>query len=374
MQTKYMISGSTVNIIKLNEDTALDVLPPRVYTVEFNTLAGFYLTVTKDELTLPEKIYGRTHERVEKCICTYKDRDTSTGVLLTGDKGTGKTLLMSLLANRVIDELNLPVILIKESFHGGQFNSFIEDIGECALVFDEFGKMYSNQSHQEDSVSQDSLLSLMDGVDKTKRLIILTENKEFDISTFMLNRPSRVYYHFRYSKLDEDSIIGYCKDHEVDSKIVNDIIDISRRSSIFSFDMLQSIVEEHLRFDCSIDEVVQDLNIDISQEFGSNIEILSVVRTTTKEQRVLYGSPVVVKPDRELNYTHIKLIPERGNRPSDSNEVAMASNDGYKYDDIYIKSKNLVYQADGQLVYQTDEYTITATIVPPTYTNYFNLF
>lgn len=359
MQTKYMISGSRVNIIKLNENTALDVLPPKVYTVNFNPLDGFYLSVTKDELTLPEKIYGRAIERVDKCVRTYKDRTQSTGVLLTGDKGTGKTLLMSLLANRVIAELDLPVILIKEPFSGGAFVSFIELIGECALVFDEFGKMYSSSS-SDDGVSQDSLLSLMDGVDKTKRLIILTENKEFDISEFMLNRPSRVYYHFRYSKLDEDSITGYCADRGVDTIIIKDIVDLSRRSSIFSFDMLQSIVEEHLRFDCPIDEVVQDLNIDIRQEHGDSIEILSIVDTATKENRKIMGAIVTVKPER--NYSYIKMVP---NHPV---------NDEDDYDELYIRSKDLAYESGENLVYETDQYTITAKTIPPTYTNYFNMF
>jgi hypothetical protein len=110
--------------------------------------------------------------------------------------------------------------------------------------------MYAADSrHNEKKPPQSALLSMMDGIDKTKRMFIFTENSQLDVSEFMLNRPSRVYYHFKYKKLDEASIMGYCKDKNVDIAVTKDIIDLARRLRIFSFDMLQSIVEEHLRFD-----------------------------------------------------------------------------------------------------------------------------
>jgi polynucleotide 5'-kinase involved in rRNA processing len=126
-----MIDGSNVHIYKMNEETALDVLPPKIYTVRFHQLMGYYLEITKDRLEMPVKIYGTVEARVSKCVKTYMERSTSTGILLTGDKGTGKSLLMSMLANAVIDALNMPIILIKDAFTGTQFTSFIETIGEC---------------------------------------------------------------------------------------------------------------------------------------------------------------------------------------------------------------------------------------------------
>ena len=139
MQTKYMINGTTVSVINLNTETTLDYLPPKIYTVQFNPVQGFYLSIVKDQLAVPDKIYGIAHARVDKCIKTYSSRTASTGILLTGDKGTGKSLLMSLLANAAITELNLPVIMITEPFEGEAFTTFISDIGECCVVFDEFG-------------------------------------------------------------------------------------------------------------------------------------------------------------------------------------------------------------------------------------------
>lgn len=374
MQTKFMINGSTINVFNMNEETALDYLPAKIYTLKYDDFSGFFLEITKDILELPEKIYGKTMERVNKCLQTYQERTASTGILLTGDKGTGKSLLMSLLANEAIDKLELPVILIKDAFNGTKFVSFIESLGECCLVFDEFGKMYvSDDRHTGDNeVPQKALLSLMDGVDKTKRLIIMTENHEFDINEFMLNRPSRVYYHFRYRKLDEESIVGYCNDHDVDKQITKEIVELSRRSAIFSFDMLQSIVEEHLRFNASIEDATTDLNIDLREELGSMLEIIKIIENATEEIKEVYDTIFIKKPG---SYIDIKIktdntIPQGTNsgakRDEDEDEDA-------KYNSFYLNASDLAYEHDGKLFYETKLYTVIAKEMSKKHINYMSL-
>jgi hypothetical protein len=364
-----MIDGSNVHIYKMNEETALDVLPPKIYTVRFHQLMGYYLEITKDRLEMPVKIYGTVEARVSKCVKTYMERSTSTGILLTGDKGTGKSLLMSMLANAVIDALNMPIILIKDAFTGTQFTSFIETIGECCLIFDEFGKMYtaSNHDHDEGKVSQASLLSLMDGVDKTKRLIIMTENREWDINEFILNRPSRVYYHFRYHKLDEKSITDYCEDFGVDSTVTKDIIDLSRRSRIFSFDMLQSIIEEHLRFNISIDEITQDLNVDVREKSGTKLEILKVIDNVTKEERRVANSPFIIKPSR-YDYAYVKLESKSESKPTNRKSssgamVGAGTSSNENGDEFHIKEENLAFESKGKEIYETEKYTVITKVV-----------
>jgi len=376
MAVKYMIEGSTVHIFKMNEETALDKLPAGIYTVRFNQLKGFYFEITKNKLVIPSKIYGSVESRVNKCLTVYRDRSASTGILLTGDKGTGKSLLMSMLANKAISVLDMPVLLIKEAFAGTQFTSFIETIGECCLIFDEFGKVYSSGSNhdEENSVSQTALLSLMDGVDKTKRLIILSENREFDINEFILNRPSRVYYHFRYHKLDEKSINDYCKDFNVGGEVAKDIIDLSRRSRIFSFDMLQSIVEEHLRFGSDVEEITQDLNIDVREEAGPKLEILKVIENATGKECELFDSPFISKPER-YDYVHIKLKPDNKSKVSSSKVRAeTSSGEEENYDEFYIKEENFAFEQKGKEVYKTEKYTVITKTVPVMFTDYSLLF
>ena len=393
-----MLDGSHVSVLKLNEDLLLDQLPARIYSVQFNALTGFYLQTVKDELEIPERIYGTTMARVEKCMETYVTRDASTGILLTGDKGTGKTLLMSVLANSMIEHLNMPVILIKEAYAGNQFTSFIETIGECVLVFDEFGKMYAaNDRHNgQDDVPQKALLSLMDGVDKTKRMIILTENSEVDINEFMLNRPSRIYYHFKYKKLDEASVIGYCEDNDVKADVVTDIIELARRSKIFSFDMLQSIVEEHLRFDGKIDEITADLNIDTREDRGAMMEITKIIDRKTDKERKIFGSAFVNKPSMH-NYVYIKVaneetegtqvapdmvMPERFEHDSPELAAAIKAANGLTptreeddgYDEIYVQDRDLAYEKDKELVYETEDFIFVAKAQESPTSQYWKLF
>jgi len=361
MKTKFMVDGSNVHVFKMNEDTSLDELPPKVYSIRHNPIQGFYLEMTKDKLSLPSKIYGNTQKRVDRCIDTYVDRFASTGILLTGDKGTGKTLMMSLLANDVMSKLSMPVILINDPYSGSQFTTFIQSIGECCLVFDEFGKVYSARGNDENNVPQKSLLSLMDGVDKTKRLIVLTENSEIDINEFMLNRPSRIYYHFRYNKLDEESIKGYSSDHGVDKNIINDIIELSRYSKIFSFDMLQSIVEEHLRFSDSIDTVVEDLNIDVTADNNDTLKIIKIIEKSSNEERELFEGDVIPFP---THYSYIKLkLKENEN----------CDEGGEPFYEFHINQADLSYESKDKSVYDTNLFTVVAEVIPAPRTSFYNL-
>lgn len=383
MQTKFMISGSTVNVVSLNAETALDALPPKVYTVVFDKAAGFYyLSILKDELVLPTKIYGSANMRVNKCIYTYKTRTSSTGILLSGDKGTGKTLLMSLLANRAMDELKLPVILIREPFAGEGFSAFLDKIGECCLVFDEFGKLYKRRADSGE-ISQDLLLSMLDGVDKVKRLIILTENSEYDISDYMLNRPSRIFYHFRYRKLDEDSIIGYCQDHDISLEFINELIDLSRRTKVFSFDMLQAIIEEHKRFNEPLATITTELNIDVRTDARAQMKLVKVVEKATGIERKILSPLLVARPADRYSHTHIKLqtvnqTKSKGtglsDKASEPDIFAHVDDDDESNNTCIIDSTHLVYEVMGKYVYENDMYQVLAQEVPQVNAEYSNLF
>ena len=219
----------------------------------------------------------------------------------------------------------------------------------------------------------------------------MTENSEIDINDFMLNRPSRIYYHFKYKKLDEASVKGYCKDHKVGAVVTKEIIELSRRSKIFSFDMLQSIVEEHLRFNCSVEDATTDLNIDTRENRGAMIEIIKIMERNTNVEREIAESPFVQKPDRD-NYVYIKVkndakvstkskklskaIDEAMNALADMGApVAKDSEDSEaSYEEIYVNEADLAYEKEGQLVYETDKFIFVAKNVPVPQSTYFKFF
>lgn len=377
-QTKFLMQSTTVDVAKFNEATTLDALPPGVYTLRWSKFRGFYLDIENETLAIPEKIYGKTPRRVQKCLQTYQERDGSTGILLTGDKGTGKSLLTACLANAVIKQLKMPVILIKESFAGTDFSGFIEKLGECCLLFDEFGKMYASseeQARKQEKISQSELLSLMDGVNKTKRLLLFTENREWDINDFLLNRPSRVYYHFKYAKLEEDAITDYCEDFKVSKEITNQILSIVRRSRMFSFDMLQTIVEEHLRFGEDVATLLEELNVNDAPKAEQRATVLRITKNETGEELEVAKRITKFMDDGDFyceffkdNEMYLKVKESlESNEPNPEMQATIVENGwdqpkkkaSFRMDDSY-----LVFEKGDLRVYDDGSYTVELELLP----------
>lgn len=265
--------GDVITYISYDESSLQPSLPPQIYNLEFNPEQGmFYLEIVGKNYPIPE-LFGEVNNRVERIFKAFKDRPRSTGTLLTGDKGSGKTLFAKVLANRAIEQ-NIPVIVITRPFSGSSFNQFINAIGECVIIFDEIAKMYkrSSSDHSDtdasDNSKQQTLLSFLDGLSSTtRRLLVFTENREHDIDSLLLNRPGRILFHYRFKKLKEPEITAMCNRLLDDKEKTEAIIDISRFMLTFSYDILNSIIEEVNRNpSLSVPEVVEDMNVDYSAD------------------------------------------------------------------------------------------------------------
>lgn len=106
---------------------------------------------------------------------------------------------------------------------------------------------------------------MFDGTSVSNKLFIITVNNQFKLSQFFINRPGRIYYKFDYRGLDEQFVQEYLKDTLDDISVADDIakkIDSAFKNS-FTFDMLQSVVEEMNRYKISFAEAVSVLNIDV---------------------------------------------------------------------------------------------------------------
>lgn len=282
LSTKFADQGTRVGVITFDDDTIKDTLKPAVYSVGFDMMAGYYLNKVGDTLNTPDKVYGKVSQRVEKILTSYEAANSSFGILMSGDKGSGKTMTSSIVANRAIEQFNLPVILVEGSFDAESLASFIKKIGECVLFFDEFGKRFKDESGD-----QSELLGLMDGTGSTKRLVMLTENEKYDINKYMLNRPGRVHYHFEYGKLDEDTITEFCEEQGVEEEVVKKILLRREMSREFSFDVLQALVYEYKLYGGDVDELARDLNIEATYTTKrDSMMILSVVDQQTGEEKV----------------------------------------------------------------------------------------
>lgn len=259
-QVLFSYNHNTVNAIEIDQSQVRPTLDRAVYSLSFSKDSGYYLTYLKDEFKLPEQLFGSTNAKAKRVIQAFKNSDKSLGVLATGEKGSGKSLLM----NKIANDSGLPIILINSPYYGESFDLFLSRLGECVLVFDEFGKNYSKQSSEENEGkgSQENLLSLFDGMTSRKRLVLLTENSEYLISEFILGRSGRVRYHFKYDKLEESIIREYCESVGVTGKLVTDLLKFVKHSATFSFDSLQTLVKEHLEFGDSLKEMLEYINLD----------------------------------------------------------------------------------------------------------------
>lgn len=252
--TRYFVNaGSDVHIVKMNPSVSHTELKPKIYSVNYSDLQGFFLTEVKDRFDMPEKIYGNSVTRADKVIRSYSHRDTSMGVLMTGNKGSGKTLLTQVIANKMIDG-GVPVVLVNAPYKGDGFNRFINDIGECVVMFDEFGKMF-------DKDDQEYLLTFMDGSMSSKRLVLLTENDRFYINNFMLNRPGRILYHFEYDRVPQDVITEMCFDSEIPADVTEEIVRCLSTVPELNVDIVKAVLSEWHIHKEPIADIISDMNV-----------------------------------------------------------------------------------------------------------------
>lgn len=214
-----------------DKSNQLELLPKAVYLVKESPMTGLYLDKMSDEFTFNHKVYGKDDKFVQRCLKTYQETTTNLGVLLSGTKGTGK----SVTAKQLCNILDLPIIMIDEEFDN--LDVFISEIEQpCIILIDEYEKVFQ-KSHM--------LLSVMDGVSMSsyRRVFVLSTNENY-INENLLNRPSRIRYVKKYGNLEVDVVYEIMNDILKYPEYQEDLIETLKSFDIVTIDLVISIINE----------------------------------------------------------------------------------------------------------------------------------
>jgi hypothetical protein len=199
-----------------------------------------------ESFKVPEKIYDISSGFRQDVLKSFNHYQRNLGVLLTGNKGQGKSLTAKLLCR----EMNMPIIIINKSIPKSvNFVRFFNNIKQNHCIFlDEFEKLFSTYSatNENEFHGQEVFLSFMDGVltNEHKTLFLLTTNDS--VNEYFMNRPSRIKFLKEYDELDEE--------------IFNMIVEDKLQNKEFQKDLEDSVSLVNLNIDLLI-SIIDDINL-----------------------------------------------------------------------------------------------------------------
>lgn len=236
-----------------------DLIAGKVYDLNWDSYNCTYIFSENGDLNLPSKVYNLKKDvPFKKRVLTYFKETTAqtTGVMLAGTKGTGKTVLSKVIAK----ESGLPIIIVDGSYPAQHLSKFFKGFKTpVCIIFDEIEKKWRT----------DRMLEFLDGVEATtKKLVLMTCNDINLVSQYMQDRCSRVRYLRTYGDRDNIELIEtLVKDNGIEN--VKETTDfIINNIKLLSIDNVLSFIKEAKLFgnEFTLDEIIEDMNISLNNK------------------------------------------------------------------------------------------------------------
>ena len=220
-----------------------ELIPSKVYDLMYDNFEGMSYLKENGNLNMPKKLYKFEEDDnlIKRCLTYFNSEESTltTGVLLSGMKGSGK----SMLAKRLAIESNLPIIVVDRTYPLRKIESFFKGINtSVCIILDEFEK---------NSLCwpTENILTFLDGIQYTaKKLVIMTCNDTKEINDNLFDRSSRIRYWREYKKDDNIKFIDTLiedKGIEDSSKIKEFIL---KNMKVISIDNINAFLDEYVMF------------------------------------------------------------------------------------------------------------------------------
>lgn len=235
-----------------------DLIDGKIYNLKFDGFSGGAYLEEDGSLNLPSKVYLTEDDKTFiHRVNSYFQKTTklSTGVMLSGIKGTGKTVMAKVIANNS----KLPVIVVDEDFPTGRINDFFRKFDHpVAVIFDEVDKHWDTED----------LLGWLDGVQtNAKKLVLFTCNNENQVNQYLKDRCSRIRYVRHFEPSDNARFLKeIMRDKGIAESDINSTYDfIVKNFNLLSIDNILAFLDEKLMFgsDLSNTDILKDMNISI---------------------------------------------------------------------------------------------------------------
>lgn len=261
---EFINNGKRIVIKPEGQD--YDLISGKVYDLLYDNFESYSYLKENGNLNMPKKVYEMEEDTkfIDRVLKFHNSEynNGNTGILLAGDKGTGK----SMLAKRIALKSNLPIIIVDSSYPLWQITRFFKKIKtETCIILDEIEKNPRLWPSED-------LLIFLDGVQETnKKIVIMTCNKTDGLDDNLFDRCSRIRYYRKYeANANEIFIKEMIEDKGL--KPNQSLVDFIKRFKVKSFDNINSFLDEYKLYNETTDtnfmleDVANIMNITLNNE------------------------------------------------------------------------------------------------------------